>query len=157
VILTRDFEDRALDADCVGSRLWVGSVPTELVCQHFEVVVLAAMEFQHLELACETVRVPLDDDGYPSGDDRRRALEAARVVHRHREEGRRVLVTCAQGKNRSALIAALALMLEGSDATTAIAKVRDGRKLPMGLKALENDGFVQFLHEVGKNRRLLHF
>lgn len=150
-----------IDADRIAPKLWVGSWPDPHVFEYgFDVVVLCAIELQALPFSGNghVVRMGIDDNGYPSKQDQLTAIAAARVVNSFRADGKRVLVTCAQGKNRSALVAAIALMQSnGLSASTAIAQVRANRKLPErtmnGAMALANPGFVTFLHELEKSPR----
>jgi protein-tyrosine phosphatase len=62
--------------------------------------------------------------------------------------GRRVLVHCTEGLNRSGLVAARALMGMGINASDAIDLVR-GKRGPSvdGFPALGNPAFVEWLHE----------
>ena len=115
-----------------GPWLAQGSVPPPNVRGiPFDVIVLAAMEYQDIELPGYTViRVPLDDSGPPPSTlDRRLIRHMAREIAdriRHRE---RCLVTCAQGRNRSGVLAGLALRdlgLPGAEAARRIRLARNG-------------------------------
>lgn len=68
--------------------------------------------------------------------------ETARTVAERVEAGRRVLVHCWAGLNRSGVVAARALMYMGVPAADAIAAVRAAR----GEDALFNGNFVAWLH-----------
>lgn len=68
--------------------------------------------------------------------------DIARWVNERVKEGP-TLVHCQAGLNRSALIAARALMLSGDSADQAISKVRAAR----GPEALSNQSFVDWLHD----------
>lgn len=85
--------------------------------------------------------------GFPDGQLVREYIpqleSIAQWAHAHREAGRRVLVRCAGGMNRSGLITAMTLMNGGHTADEAIALVRAGR----GAGALTNASFVAYLHE----------
>lgn len=140
-----------LDADRVASKLWVGSYPENeqgpAVCQHFNAVVLCAEELQELPFSCSRlhiVKVPIDD-AKPSPREIQTAVSAAKTVHALRKKGKRVLVTCAQGVNRSSLVAAMALMLDGDSAKVAIHRIRELRKPPIGLTPLFNSHFTDLL------------
>ena len=72
-----------------------------------------------------------------------RALELARHAHRRWRDGARVLVRCQAGVNRSGLVTALALMLDGMDADEAIALIRARRAQAV----LSNHHFERWLRE----------
>lgn len=108
-----------------------GSVPPPHVVIPFDVVVLTAIEHQHIPLpGYEVLKVPLDDSGPPPTPEERRLIyENARRVARRVLAGKRVLVTCHQGRNRSGVIAGLALVelgVPGPKAAHRIQRIRDG-------------------------------
>src|SRR3954452_525404 len=70
-----------------------------------------------------------------------RILRAARWARRRWRSGDRVLIRCQAGLNRSGLVAALVLMLEGYDAEDAIALIRQQRSR----WCLCNEHFVAWL------------
>ena len=137
-----------MDADRIASGLYLGGAPRS--CGPFDVVVLAAYELQDIPLRCVVVQAPLDD-AVPTQDEVQTALSAARKVQQFRRQGAKVLVTCAQGINRSALIVAMVLMMEGLSARKAIALIRRNRKAHM--KPLSNKAFVQLLKRYEEARR----
>jgi protein-tyrosine phosphatase len=64
--------------------------------------------------------------------------------------GRRVLVHCTEGLNRSGVVVARALMAMGLTASDAIELVRRQRGPSVdGFLALGNDAFVDWLHREG--------
>jgi len=67
----------------------------------------------------------------------------ARTVAERVEAGKRVLVHCWAGLNRSGVVSARALMFMGMPVTEAIARVRAAR----GAWALSNAAFVEWLYE----------
>ena len=69
--------------------------------------------------------------------------DVARAVAERVEAGRRVLVHCWAGLNRSGVVSARALMFMGVPASEAIAAVRAAR----GSDALFNTHFVEWLYE----------
>jgi protein-tyrosine phosphatase len=86
------------------------------------------------------LRVPiLDDEMTDPAGVRNAALTAAERVG----AGRRVLVHCWAGLNRSGVVTARALMAMGTSVTEAIAAVRESR----GPYALSNRAFVEWLYE----------
>lgn len=91
---------------------------------------------------------PLDDRNYdwstPVGRlAARRILEAAKVVAAFDSAGKRVLVSCHMGLNRSGVVAALALVLEGASPDEAIESVRAAR----GPLALHNRAFIELVRK----------
>ena len=154
--VTEPFRGRhePIDAHCVADKLWVGSYPqVPGTCGYFDVVVLCAVELQTADLpGCHVVKAPLDD-AKPTPKELQTAVSAARTVHEFRRRGKRVLVTCAQGVNRSAFVAAMALMLAGDSAHQAISRIREFRKPPIGMTPLSNTHFVAVLHRMGQRPR----
>lgn len=112
-----------------------GSKPPVDVRLPFDVIVLAAWEYQPLLPGYEVIHVPLDDtnDPPPTPGDRARIHAVARLVADHIRAGRRVLVTCHHGRNRSGVIAGLALVDLGvapGEAACRIRHLRDGLSNP---------------------------
>ena len=66
-------------------------------------------------------------DGPISNDDAQEAIELARLAHRAWSSGRSVLIRCQAGVNRSGLVSALVLMLEGYQPAEAIELLRQRR------------------------------
>ena len=69
--------------------------------------------------------------GFPDGpinnDDALEAIELARLAHRAWTRGRTVLIRCQAGVNRSGLVSALVLMLDGYSPQNAIGLLRQRR------------------------------
>ena len=129
----------------VTTRLAQGSAPTNSDLRGaFDAVVLCARELQDLPLyGVEVIHAPLDDDR-PSRAEVQIAWNAAKRVARRIRAGRRVLVTCAMGWNRSGLVTGLALIMLGLSADQAVHAIRKAR----GDMALSNPHFVKVLHAV---------
>lgn len=145
------------DRDRVGPRLYVGAHHFDAsTLEPFDVLVLCAAELQDApEGAAERMKVlrcPLADDR-PTRRERLRAWGAAQAVNRERMRGRRVLVTCAQGVNRSAWVAAVALWQQGLPARSAVATIQK-RRTPRGvaLRPLCNEHFVAHLQGLEQGR-----
>lgn len=134
----------ALDASNIVRRLWVGSVPPfDRDLPEFDVLVLCAREIQPERIAFgkQVLRVPLPDATLTDGE-LATAMDGARSTARALREGRRVLVTCQAGLNRSALVAGLALrMITKLDGMDVIELMRT-RRAPA---ALHNAAFAQYL------------
>lgn len=134
------------------NNLWMGGYPSpgpSLSKLGFDAVVLAAEEYQLPARQFPDVLVfhaPMIDSnaiGMRNGD-AYRAMKAARWVVGCLDEGKKVLVSCYQGRNRSGLIVALALVLSTTlrpnEITTLIRACRS--------TALSNKHFVRFLNNV---------
>lgn len=92
------------------------------------------------------LRVLLDDSGLPMTNfERGAAATMAAQVARVLRDGGVVLCACAQGRNRSGLVAALTLQEMGIAADVAIAAVKAARDRP-GLPAMVNHDFNEFLY-----------
>ena len=125
-----------LDADEIIPGLWQGSIPPKgatVKLAGFDVLVLCAEEYQPRSIefgAMRVVHAPLDDHARPlSESEWRMILGASEIVADQLRRGRRVLVTCAMGRNRSGIVTALAIMLvTGCRPSRAIRVVRGRRK-----------------------------
>jgi protein-tyrosine phosphatase len=149
----------ALDMHWVIPNLAQGSYPEDwpAAFRVADVVVLCAMELQARNLKVPPnkliIRNPQDDDIYrPVGQ-----REAARFFHtadqvvQHVRAGRRVLVTCAAGMNRSGVVTTLALTrLLRMPAHNAIALLRQRRPKMDGLYPLANPMFERFVLNYAK-------
>lgn len=142
-----------LDASPITTRLYVGAAPPPgFYGARFDVVVLVSKEYQPGKGAFPDVRVrsyPFDDSTRPSREDFMMAWAAATAVANDLAEGRRVLVTCRMGRNRSALVAALALhMTTGMSGRRAMRAVESRRVDRLGVHALANPAFRAFLDRI---------
>lgn len=130
--------------------LFVGSKPAPGRYEGIDTIVLAAMEYQppaHLFPGTEVIHVPLDDapGRRMRADEIADASKAAERVARRLRAGRRVLVTCQMGLNRSALIAALAMHeVYGMSADEIVKRLRRER----GSWSLSNPNFEKLLRVV---------
>lgn len=110
----------------------------------FHMLVLSAESYQPPASrfpGVHVLHVPLNDDGRPmTNAERAAARRAAGIVVRELARGHHVLVTCEQGRNRSALVAAIALVLTGQQRPRAIATLRR-----MRTNALTNQDFERML------------
>ena len=134
----------------VAPGLFVGSKPSPGRYEGFDTIVLAAEEYQpHADRfpGMEVIHVPLDDaPRRPMREDEiTAATKTAERVARRLRTGRRVLVTCAMGLNRSGLVAALAMHdVYGMGADEIVARLRRAR----GMWALSNPNFEKLLRVV---------
>jgi protein-tyrosine phosphatase len=110
----------------------------------FDVIVLCAEEVQPTfqRFKGTVIRAPFDDSPYPTAKERKIAIRAAREVAKRLRKGQRVLVTCAQGLNRSGLVVGIALkMAARMHVNEIIERIRKAR----GDWALSNPAFERFL------------
>lgn len=134
-----------LDATKLAPKLYQGSYPRDAVRRlGFDALVLCAEELQRRtdEPGLITIRCPLRDDGSEfTLRDWNRALGAANQIVDLLLRRRRVLITCAQGRNRSGLVSGITLYrltdLSGEQVVRHIQKLRPG--------ALTNDDFAAAL------------
>jgi protein-tyrosine phosphatase len=115
-----------------------GSAPPLDTPLPFDTVVLAAREYQPAMPGFEVLRALLDDSGPPpTPEERVQIRRTAREVAKRIRAGRRVLVTCYQGRNRSGVISGLALVelgFSGPRAARLIRRIRDGLTNPYFLE-----------------------
>ena len=160
--MNHDLQHKGFNADRVmqfvsGGELWQGGYPPVdsgyLRREGFDVVVLAAEEFQpqaaRFGPGIAVIHAPNYDAPLESGGDISRAVEASREVARAIRNGKKVLVTCAAGLNRSGLITALSILrltrLPGEKVIAAIRKAR-------GPWAMSNEDFEKAVLEVARLR-----
>jgi len=137
--------------DNTGS-LWQGSLPpigTVLQEAGYDTLVLAASEFQS-DISYQDIEVicaPGDDDHRPH----RMAnflpvwVSAAKIVVERVHSGKRVLVTCMAGLNRSGMVTALALKeLTGWSGEVVVEHIRKNRE-----HAMCNQTFAQYIMNIG--------
>jgi protein-tyrosine phosphatase len=142
-----------LDADEVYPGIWVGSVPRVRggpLLKIFTHVVLCAEEFQFPaeEFTEHTiVHCPFEDEDTVMGaKTMAMVFSTARAVAEAQAAGGSILVTCAAGRNRSALVAALAMRMLGVEPWIAIEKIR-ARRSP---QCLSNTCFQRII--LGHNK-----
>ncbi len=106
-------------------RLAQGGAPPEGVRIPFDVIVLAAREWQPELRGYEVIRAPLTDEGPPPTEAERALIRAsAKQVAKRIREGKRVLSTCWKGRNRSGVIAGLALVELGMPPRLVVQQIR---------------------------------
>lgn len=144
--------DVPLDASNIARRLWVGSQPPfDRHLPDFDVLVLCAKEIQPARVAFQgqVIRCPIDDAILDRAEVSR-VLAAAKTVAHDLASGKRVLVTCHMGWNRSALVAALSLGLVTRLSAAELVERMRARRSP---QALGNPHFVKLLHQyIGAGR-----
>jgi protein-tyrosine phosphatase len=132
-----------LDATRISPGIFQGSLPptgTEVRDCGFHVLVLAASEYQpssRMFPGVVVVRAPMEDAEITKTQ-WRLAIMTAYLIAEEIRKGKRVLVTCNAGRNRSGLIVALTLLLlTGERSNTIIRHVKARRR-----GALTNPTFV---------------
>ena len=132
--------------DLLHGSLWQGGKPEARLAddaREFDTLVLCAYEVQFAGErvpGLRIIRCPMDDATL-SNEEAAAALSAAEAVVAELKRGRRVLCTCHQGRNRSGLVSAMALVgTYGMRPSQAIRLIQSRRK-----NALENPSFTHFL------------
>jgi len=140
--------------------LYVGSAPHEDEdLSNFDALVLTAREWQmpSTRFPVDVLRVPLLDGVWLHGravtppmtrEEIRIAVDAGKQVAHWLSQGKRVLVTCWMGLNRSSLVAALAVLTLRPDMSvnTVIENIRVARSED----ALRNKHFLALLKSYAK-------
>jgi protein-tyrosine phosphatase len=132
-----------LDAHRIAPKLYQGANPPKgpaLKSLGFDTLVLCAMEHQDPASdypGLKVIHAPMDDNAWVP---RETAMRAAREVACEIKAGRRVLVVCHQGRNRSGLVSALALWFMGKSGVEALWQVQTARP-----DSLSNQFFARFL------------
>jgi len=130
----------------ITERLAIGSLMAygEDLSRHFHFAINVAEEIQRVYPGAPTTDILSMhcgfDDTHKLVPELPKVERAVGVVLEHRSRGKTVLVTCAQGRNRSALVVAEALIREGSDPEFVIRTIRERRA-----NALTNGTFVDWL------------
>ena len=145
--------ERLPDLSEIIPNLWQGSRRSTwsyLSSKGFNVLVLCAEEWQPPKSAypssVEIIYAPNADDPFrqPTRNELLRAIQAGRDVALAIRRGKKVLVTCMAGLNRSGLVSALALhFITGDDGVTCMNRIH--RKRPGSLR---NQQFQQVLSRV---------
>jgi len=145
--------DESLDASNVARRLWVGSRPPfDRNLPEFDVLVLCAQEIQPavMAFAGTVIRCPLPDNSLTQ-EETTMALIVGKSVAQHLARKHTVLVTCAAGRNRSALVAGLALGLVTQLSADQIVDLVRKRRMAA---CLSNKAFCDILQRyIGRGRR----
>lgn len=135
-----------LDVTKVAPKLYIGSAPPEgyAVAQAgFDTLVLCAKEYQPPDSSfpgVKVIRCPIDDAELTPLE-ATQVRQASRLVAGELARGRRVLVTCQMGRNRSGLVLARALMkVSGAPASVVVPHIQYLRR-----NALTNRSFVRAL------------
>lgn len=140
----------------IHGNLWQGGKPevsADMAAPIFDVVVLCADEIQKPEWGQGLprfliVRAPLDDCDPIRQGDQVVAIRAAEIVIDQLRAGKKVLVTCHQGRNRSGWVTAMALVGYYKMPVDKAVKLIQSKRF----WALSNRAFVRFLLSIGPRR-----
>lgn len=110
----------------IATRLWQGGCQTGLVLPEFIDVVISLYPWERYtnNHGAELIEVRMYDSEEQSFE---QVDSLAALVNKYRDDGKKVLVHCQAGLNRSSLVAARALMLDGMTAESAINTLREKR------------------------------
>lgn len=142
----------SIDASNIARRLWIGSSPPfDRPLPGFDILVLCAREHQpdHVGFRGTLLRCPLPDDQLTA-----REISGALVIARVLADrlvcsSARILVTCADGRNRSALVAGLAVgMATTMPPDSIVSLIRRSRSQ----ESLNNQHFVEVIERYLRGR-----
>lgn len=128
------------NANQIIPNLWQGAAPPvggTVAAAGFTMLVLCAQEYQPAAVYFPGVEVvhAANDDNFEgvTRDQAATALAAARRVEAALKQGRKVLVTCRMGLNRSGLVTGIALHLfTGLPGVVCVQKIRQARRGALG-------------------------
>lgn len=129
-------------------RFYLGSAPSHQA--RFTYIALCAAEYQPESLGLALLqRIPLHDDETEIDEAVEEYLwNNAKKIAAAWTSGHRVLVSCIAGRNRSALMATLAISIVSGQSPKFVAQqVRKARIDELGVHALQNPVFWQFLQD----------
>jgi protein-tyrosine phosphatase len=135
------------DASAIAPRLWIGGAPPfDRDLPQVDLLVLCAAELQPERLAFHgtVLRCPIPDDALDPAE-LKLVMQTSVAVGKTVVQGKRALVTCQMGLNRSALVVALALhQLTTMSGEQIVSHIRKHRSE----KALCNPWFVKKICEI---------
>ena len=138
-ILPRLFQGGTEDDHVIGEAIPADHYRGE---RRFDLVVTLYADAQPAPWGVEEIRFGFPD-GHLNKSAIERVLRIALTAHDRWLAGERVLIRCQAGVNRSGLVTAIVLMLQGMSADEAISLLRE-RRSPL---VLNNPDFERFLRE----------
>lgn len=153
--------DPPIDVNCIIPGLWMGGKPQADVDYWdlgFSYVVLCSEEVLPLRPSFEWVMVSLlgleDGPSAVAPAEFTRVVEAARTIREFVSAGRRVLVTCTDGLNRSGLVTGVALrLLEGWSGRKIVEHLQSRRFINGRHPFWNNPSFAKRLIKFGSRTR----
>lgn len=137
------------DVTHLHGRLYIGGYPEPGDWRDFDIIYVVAGEAPPVANAYRGPQVrwfPFDDS---ETEDLTTGRLAAESVARNLLRGRKVLVTCAMGRNRSAFVCALALhLVTGARGARCAQLVKRKRVDRAGVRALQNRQFLGALNSL---------
>jgi hypothetical protein len=143
-ILPNLFQGGTDDDDTIFERNREGDV--RITKEDFDTVITAYQYANPADWLVKEIRYPFYDSPNMSGIDFKELFQIVRIAHEDWKSGKRVLIRCQAGLNRSGLVMALVLMREGYSAEEAICLIRDKRSQ----YALFNSTFEKWLLSLPK-------
>lgn len=137
----------------VAPRLWVGGRPSfDRDLPEFDLLALCAAEIQPERLAFHgrVIRCPIPDAELDTAQVTR-VVSTARTLAQTLSRGQRLLVTCAAGLNRSALVAALTLGYVTRSSADQLIRLMRQRRSPNALHNQSFQALIRYL--IGSGRR----
>ncbi|MEY4417821.1 MAG: hypothetical protein RIQ88_259 [Actinomycetota bacterium] len=116
---------------------------TQVSSRDFDTVISAFNQSNPCGYGVKELRFSFFDGNMSDFDPERDLFWLVREAHQDWKAGKRVLIRCQAGLNRSGLITALVLIRDGHSPEQAIDKIRKNR----GEGALRNEKFVNYLTE----------
>jgi hypothetical protein len=130
------------DNDTLGDFVAFSSKTPFITPEHFDAVVTLYQYANPVDWLVKEYRYCIYDSDIEHFD-QEALFEAVKFAHEQWVNGKRVLIRCQAGLNRSGLVTALVLIRSGFTALEAVTLIRENRN---GY-ALFNDEFVKFLNE----------
>lgn len=147
----------------LAKHLYIGAEPPMgpgLYAHGFDVLVLCAEEYQPPSSqfpGLNVFHVPFDDSVNRMGRTQIRRLQiVAQQVAEEWKRGKRVLVTCHMGINRSALMSALVMSLISGESPAECGSLIRGLRTYGGMRALDNPYFRTILSELSLDQGGVH-
>lgn len=144
-----------IDADLIIPQLYIGRWPceNEIIRSDFDSIIYCAKECPPRVQYPNQYFFGINDTLNFTREEKQIVDIASNFIITLLEKNQKILVTCAQGINRSALVISITLLKLGMAADEIINLIREKRDtkylmVPFGTKALTNPVFVNYIHLV---------